>query len=44
MELPLELGVQLGQGEGPIGIAGPMSLPAGTIDTASHKLAHTHAN
>ena len=32
---------QLGLGEGPIGIVGPMSQPRGTIDTASRTLVHT---
>ena len=36
-----ERGIQLGQGEGPIGIVGPMSKPYGTIDTASRKLIPT---
>ena len=38
-----ERGIQLGQGEGPIGIVGPMSKPYGTIDTASRKLIPTNA-
>ena len=34
---------QLGQGEGTIGIMGPISQPRGTVDTASLTLYHTHA-
>ena len=34
---------KLGQGEGPIGIVGPISQPHGIIDTASLTLNHTHA-
>ena len=40
---PLLRVVQLGQGEGPIGIVGPISQPHGTIDTASLTLDHTCA-
>ena len=40
---PLLQAIQLGQGEGPIGIVGPMSQPYGTIDTASRKLIPTNA-
>ena len=32
---PWKGAVQLGQGEGPIGIVGPISQPRGTIGTAS---------
>ena len=38
--VPMGSDVQLGLGEGPIGIVGPMSQPRGTIDTASRTLAH----
>ena len=34
---------QLGQGEGPIGIVGPISQPHGTNGTASLTLDHAHA-
>ena len=34
---------QLGQGEGPIGLVGPISQPCGTIDTASLTMDHTYA-
>ena len=40
---PWNWAVQLGQGEGPIGIVGPMSQPRSVIDTASLTLNHTHA-
>ena len=40
---PWKGAIQLGQGEGPIGIVGPISQPHGTIDTASLTLNHTHA-
>ena len=41
---PLLRAIQLGLGEGPIGIAGPMfQTRGGTIDAASHKLDHTSA-
>ena len=40
---PWKRAVQLGQGEGLIGIVGPMSQPRGTIDTGSLALNHTHA-
>ena len=43
VECPLVLSDQLGQGEGPIGIVGPISRPRGTIDTASLMLDHTYA-
>ena len=33
MELPMERAIQLGQGEGPIGLMGPISQPRGTIGT-----------
>ena len=33
---------QLGQGEGPIGLVGPICQPRGTIDTASLTLGHTN--
>ena len=33
---PWDRAFQLGRGEGPIGIVGPISQPRGTIDTASH--------
>ena len=35
--------VQLGLGEGPIGVAGPISQPRGIIDTVSRVLDHTCA-
>ena len=35
---PLLWAVQLGLGEGPVGIMGPMSQPRGTIDTATRTL------
>ena len=38
MELPKERG----QGEGPIGLVGPISQPHGTNGTASLTLDHTH--
>ena len=38
---PWDRAFQLGLGEGPIGIVGPMSQPRGTNDTASHTLVHT---
>ena len=34
---------QLGQGEGPIGLVGPISQPRGTIDIVSLMLDHTSA-
>ena len=34
---------QLGQGEGPIGLVGPISQPRGSIDTASLTLGRTNA-
>ena len=34
---------QLGQGEGPIGLVGPITQPRGIIDTASLTLDHTYA-
>ena len=34
--------IQLGQGEGPIGIVGPMSQTRSIIDTASRTLDHTN--
>ena len=34
---------QLGQGEGPIGLMGPISQPRGTFDTASLALIRTNA-
>ena len=40
---PLLRAVQLGQGEGLIGIVGPISQPHGTIDTASLTLDRTYA-
>ena len=43
MELPMGSGVQLGLGEGPIGIMGPISHPRGTIDNMSRKLTSTNA-
>ena len=36
VEMPMGLGVPMDQGEGPIGIAGPISQPRGTIDTVTH--------
>ena len=41
---PLLRAVQLGQGEGPIRIVGPMSQPCGIIDTASLTLISTRAH
>ena len=41
--MPMERAFQLGQGEGPIGIVGPISQPRGTIDTASLTLERTNA-
>ena len=38
---PWDRAFQLGQGEGPIGIMGPISQPRGIIDTASLTLNHT---
>ena len=38
---PWDRAFQLGQGEGPIGLVGPISQPRGTIDTASLTLVHT---
>ena len=35
--------IQLGLGEGPIGIVDPISQPRGTNDTVSLMLDHTHA-
>ena len=44
MEMPpWDWAVQLGQGQGPIGLVGPISQPRGTIDTASLMLDHTNA-
>ena len=43
MELPMRSGVQLGLGEGPIGIVGPISQPRSTIDNTSHTLTRTNA-
>ena len=40
---PLLRALQLGLGEEPIGIVGPMSQPRGIINTASLTLYHTHA-
>ena len=40
---PWERAFQLGQGEGPIGLVGPISQPLGTIGTASLTLDHTYA-
>ena len=40
---PWEGAIQLGQGEGPIGIVGPISQPRGTNGTASLTLDHTYA-
>ena len=40
---PWNRAIQLGLGEGPIGIVGPIFKPRGTIDTASHTLDHTRA-
>ena len=42
--VPMEMGVQLGLGEGPIKSESPMSQPLGTIDTASLMLDHIHAH
>ena len=35
--------LQLGQGEGPIGLMGPISQPHGAINTPSLTLDHTYA-
>ena len=40
-EMPMELGVQLGLGEGPIKKWVQCRNPAGTIGPASYTLAHT---
>ena len=40
---PWDRAFQLGQGEGPIGLVGPISQPRGTINTASLTLDHTYA-
>ena len=40
---PRDRAFQLGLGEGPIGLVGPISQPRGTIDTASRTLGHTNA-
>ena len=40
----MELVIQLGQGEGPIGIVGPISQPRSTIGTASLMLTRTSAH
>ena len=40
---PWDRAFQLGQGEGPIGIVGPISQPRGIIDTASLTLGRTCA-
>ena len=40
---PWEGAIQLGQGEGPIGIVGPISQPRGTNGTASLTLERTSA-
>ena len=40
---PWKGAIQLGQGEGPIGLVGPLSQPRGTIDTASLTLNRTCA-
>ena len=42
VEMPMGLGVPMDQGEGPIGLAGPISQPRGTIDTVSLMLDHTY--
>ena len=42
VEVPMESGVQLGLGEGPINKVGPMSQPRGTINTASRTLICTY--
>ena len=39
---PWDRAFQLGQGEGPIGIVGPISQPRGAIDTASLMLDHIY--
>ena len=41
---PWEAAIQLGQGEGPIGIVGPISQPRGTNGTASLTLERTSAH
>ena len=43
MELSMGSGIQLGMGEGPIGIVGPISQPRGTIDNMSRTLTRTNA-
>ena len=43
MELPINRAVQLGQGEVPIGIVGPMSQPRDIIDATSLTLYRTKA-
>ena len=40
---PWDRAFQLGLGEGPIGLVGPISQPRGTNDTASLTLDHTYA-
>ena len=40
---PWNRAIQLGLGEGLVGIVGPISQPRGTIDTASRTLVHTRA-
>ena len=40
---PWDWAFQLGQGERPIGLVGPISQPRCTIDTASLTLDHTYA-
>ena len=40
---PWEQAFQLGEGEGPIGLVGPISQPRGTIGNASLTLDHTCA-
>ena len=44
MECPWDWAFQLGQGEGPSRIVGPISQPGGIIDTASRTLIHTNAH
>ena len=40
---PWDWAFQLGQGEGPIGLMGPISQSRGTIDTASLTMDNTNA-
>ena len=40
---PWNRAFQMGLGEGPIGIVGPVSQPRGSNDTASSTMTHTYA-